>query len=79
VNLRRADGFAHVLSASTAVGAFTGVFIAVEGDGGDRVPPSSASLACALNPIRGIVAGESDIVSDAAKQRLNDLLEHTAC
>jgi hypothetical protein len=31
-----------------------------------------------LNPVRGIVAGERDIVSDPAKQRLNALLEHTA-
>ena len=78
VNLRRADGYAHVLSASTAVGAFTGVFVAIEGDAGDAVPPSSVALACTLDPIRGVVAGERDIVSDATKDRLNALLEHTA-
>jgi subtilisin family serine protease len=79
VNLRRADGFTHILSASTAIGAFTGVFIPVEGDAGDILPPASVTLACSLDPLRGIVAGEADIVSDAVKDRLNSLLEHTAC
>lgn len=78
VNLRRADGFAHVLSASTAIGAFTGVFIAVEGEAGDSLPASSVTLACTLEPIRGLVAGEADIVSDAIKDRLNALLERRA-
>lgn len=78
VNVRRADGFAHVLSASTAVGAFTGVFISVEGEVGDSVPASSVALACTLEPLRGLVAGEPDIVSEATKDRLNALLEHRA-
>ena len=76
VNLRRVDGFAHVLSASTVIGAFTGVFVAVEGDVGDQLPPSSVALACTLDPLRGIVAGEADIVNDATKDHLNALLEH---
>jgi subtilisin family serine protease len=78
VNLRRSDGFADVLSASAAIGAFSGVFLPVEGEAGDNVPGSVVALACSLDPVRGIVAGERDIVSDLAKQRLNALLEHTA-
>ena len=78
VNLRRADGFADVLSASSAIGAFSGIFLPVEGENGDNLPGSVVPLACALDPVLGIVAGESDLVSDAAKQRLNSLLEHSA-
>jgi hypothetical protein len=64
-----------VLSASAAVGAASGVFLPVEGDRGDNVTPAAASLACSLQPSLGIVAGEADIVSDAAKKRLDDALE----
>lgn len=78
VNLRRSDAFAHVLSAVPAIGAFSGVFLPVEGAGGDTVPGAVVGLACRLSPIRGIVAGEGDVVKDAAKVRLNELLEHDA-
>jgi putative cell wall-binding protein len=76
VNLRRGDGYADVLSASAAIGAFSGVFLPVEGETGNDVPASVVSLACSLSPVRGLVAGERDIVSDEAKERLNALLEH---
>ncbi|MCU1379426.1 MAG: N-acetylmuramoyl-L-alanine amidase, partial [Acidimicrobiales bacterium] len=75
VNLRRSDGFAHVLSASAAAGAASGVFLPVEGNRGDNVTPAVAGLACSLQPSLGMVAGEADIVSDAAKKRLDDALE----
>ncbi|MCU1374178.1 MAG: N-acetylmuramoyl-L-alanine amidase [Actinomycetia bacterium] len=76
VNLRRGDGFAHVLSASAAVGAASGIFLPIEGEKGDTITAPVKSLACSIDPYLGIVAGEADIVSDAAKQRLDDALEH---
>jgi subtilisin family serine protease/putative cell wall-binding protein len=78
VNLRRTDGFAHVLSATPALGAFSGVFLPIEGDGGEVVPAVDVNLACRLSPLRGIVAGDEDVVKEATKLRLNDLLEHRA-
>jgi putative cell wall-binding protein len=78
VNLRRTDGFANVLSATAAVGAYSGVFLPVEGNTGDTIPVSAAPFACSLDPRRAIIVGATDVVSDVAEQRLNDLLEHTA-
>jgi subtilisin family serine protease/putative cell wall-binding protein len=81
VNLRRGDGFAHVLSASAIVGAGSGVFLPLEGNDGDTIAPAVKSLACALDPFLAVVAGEKDIVTDSAKARLDDELEHkpSAC
>ena len=77
VNLRRGDGFAHVLSAAPAIGAFSGIYLPVEGEGGDTLPDAVVGLACRLSPLRGLIAGDGDLVADATKQRLNALLEHT--
>lgn len=78
VNVRRADGFAHVLSASAISGAGAGVYLPVEGEGGGQVPSSVPAFACSLDPVRGVVAGDGDLISEPTKARLNDLLEHTA-
>jgi subtilisin family serine protease len=78
VNLRRDDGFTHVLSASAAAGALAGVFLPIDGTGGTTVPGPTVTYACTLSPVRAMVVGEEDVVADTAKQRLNDLLEHTA-
>lgn len=77
VNLRRSDGFAHVLSASAVIGAGSGVFLPLEGENGDTVAPSVKSLACSLDPYLGIVAGERDLVTESAKQRIDEELEHS--
>lgn len=78
VNLRRDGGFAHVLSASAAIGAFSGVYLPVEGVTGDDVPAAVVPFACSFEPFRGIIAGDVDVVNEAAKERLNALLEHRA-
>ena len=78
VNLRRSDGFTHVLSASTIAGAGAGVYLPIEGDRGDNVPGAVVPFACSINPVRGLVAGDADVVNEPAKVRLNSLLEHTA-
>lgn len=78
VNVRRDDGFAHVLSASAISGAGAGVYLPVEGEGGGQVPSSVPAFACSLDPVRGVVAGDGDLISEPAKVRLNELLEHTA-
>jgi subtilisin family serine protease len=76
VNLRRSDGFAHVLSASAVVGAKSGVFIPIEGTKGDTIPAAAKGLACSLDPYLGVVAGEPDLVTDATKDALDAELEH---
>ena len=78
VNLRRAGGFAHVLSASPLVGVNPGVFIPIEGDGGDRVPQATIGYLCTVGPRLGIIAGDPDVVTEGVKQQLNGLLERTA-
>ena len=78
VNLRRADGFAHVLSASSIPAAGSGIFLPLEGLKGETVAAGTKSLACAIDPYLGIVAGEPDIVTDASKDKLDDQLEHKA-
>jgi putative cell wall-binding protein len=79
VNLRRGDGFAHVLSATALVGSVPGVFLPIEGDGGTSVPSATASYACTLDPDVGIVAGGVDVIADATKQQLEQLLTHASC
>jgi subtilisin family serine protease len=78
VNLRRADGFSHVLSASSIPAAGSGIFLPLEGAKGETVSPGTKSLACAIDPYLGIVAGEPDIVTDLSKDKLDDELEHKA-
>ena len=80
--VRRRDGFELQLR----VGLGSGRVIAGEiGSGslgyaatGETVPGGTRSLACAVDPYLGIVAGEPDIVTDASKATLDDALEHKA-
>lgn len=67
VNLHRADAFAHVLSASAATGRFGGLFIPVDGVGGDRVAPSVARAACGLD-VPLAIAGSEDLVTDGGAE-----------
>ncbi len=76
VNLRRTDGFAHVLSASSIIGRGSGVFLPVDGDSGDTIPASTKTLACSLNVGFGVVAGEKDLITESTRSRLQDMLEH---
>jgi subtilisin family serine protease/putative cell wall-binding protein len=76
VNLRRGDGFAHVLSASALIGVGSGVFLPLEGDKGQTIAPAVKSLACALEPYLGVVTGEPDLITDATRNTLDAQLEH---
>jgi hypothetical protein len=77
VNLRRADGFAHVLSASAIVGATGGVFVPVEGDAGDEIRADVQAYVCRF-PADGVVVGASDVVSDATATLFDELLKGRA-
>jgi hypothetical protein len=78
VNLRRADAFAHVLSASAAAGRFAGVFVPVEGEMGDRLAQPVAQAACGLDlPLA--VAGSQDVVTDEAAERVRSALLGDGC
>lgn len=78
VNLRRSDAFAHVLSASVAVGRFGGVFVPVEGEGGDSLAAGVARAACGLDlPLA--LAGSVDIVKDPAAEKVRSALLGEGC
>jgi len=78
VNLRRADAFAHVLSASAAIGRFAGVFIPVEGERGDSLAQPMAAAGCRLD-LRLALAGGKDVISDAAAEKVRSSLLGEAC
>lgn len=75
VNLRRADGFTHVLSATAAIGAASGIFVPVEGEDGGTLPQAGRELACYADPFLAFVAGGTDVVSDPVQEEFNRLLE----
>lgn len=77
VNLRRADGYAHVLSASALIGALAGVFVPVEGDAGDQIEAEAQAYVCRF-PAEGVVAGGMDVVADATVELFDDLLKGDA-
>ncbi|WP_370324901.1 S8 family serine peptidase [Euzebya sp.] len=66
VNVRRADAYAHVLSATVPAGAATGVFIPVEGDAGDVVSDQAVGYARGLGLPLAIMGGTDVIVPDTA-------------
>lgn len=78
VNLRRGDGFAHTLSASMLTGAFSGVFVPVEGERGEGLANLPARTACGLD-IPLVVAGGTDLIGDAAAQATRRALSGEAC
>ena len=78
VNLRRSDGFTHVLSASALVGTVPGVFLPIEGDGGTTIPTVTSQYACQIDPLYGIVAGGGDVIADTTKSALNGLLSRSS-
>ena len=80
VNLRREDGFAHVLSASSLTGAFAGVFVPVEGEGGTEITPEAQAYACRF-PAAAFVMGGEDLIARSTAALLDELVrgEAPAC
>ncbi|HWB72305.1 MAG TPA: S8 family serine peptidase, partial [Egibacteraceae bacterium] len=74
VNLRRADGFAHVLSATAISGAFSAVFVPVEGDAGTILTEPARQYATGLG-VDGLAAGDADLIADATVAELEQLLQ----
>jgi putative cell wall-binding protein len=72
-NLLRADGYAHVLSASVMAGAFGCVVVAAEGPTGERLPAVTREYVEGFG-IDGVLAGGTDVLSDAAGDELLALL-----
>lgn len=78
VNLRRADAFAHVLSASMVTGAFSGTFVALEGEDGGTLHPEMAAAVCGLNqPL--VIQGAEDLVSIGGASAAQAALSGAAC
>lgn len=73
VNLRRSDGFAHVLSAAARVGQRSGVFLPVEGEGGTEIAEAAQRYVCRF-PVVGVIVGGEDLISDATADLVDDLL-----
>lgn len=78
VNLRRTNGFAHVLSASALIGAGGGgVFVPIEGDGGTEIVDEAQFYACRF-PAFGVVVGGDDVVADATAELLDAVMQGNA-
>lgn len=78
INLRRADAFAHTLSASMITGAYAGVFVPVEGERGEGLANVPARAVCNMN-VPLIAAGGLDLIGDAAAQATRRALSGEAC
>ena len=78
INLHRSDAFAHVLSASAATGRFGGLFVPVDGVGGDSIAPSVARAACGLD-VPLALAGSEDLVTDGGARAVQRSLLGEAC
>lgn len=78
VNLHRGDAFAHVLSASAATGRFGGIFVPVDGLGGDGIAPVVAQAACGLDLPLAVV-GSTDLVTDDGAEKVRQSLLGSAC
>jgi subtilisin family serine protease/putative cell wall-binding protein len=74
VNVRRADGFAHVLSASTITAAFAGVFVPIEGDRGTILTQPARDYVHGLR-IDAVLAGDVDLVAQETGDLLLSLLK----
>ncbi len=73
VNLRRADAFAHVLSASMVTGSARGIFVALEDENGSTLHPEMAPSICGSDlPL--IVQGAEDLVSTAGASAVQQSL-----
>jgi hypothetical protein len=78
INLFRADGFAHALSATSFTGAFGGAaFIPLSGDLGDTVDTDTEFWICEFLPQLEFLflMGDTDLVSDGVGETIRGLLE----
>lgn len=73
-NVRRSDGYAHVLSASAITGRYSGVFVPVDGQGGDDLTLPAEEYVTGFG-VTGVVAGDVDVVSERSAARLAELLQ----
>jgi|GEM_PF-3302447 len=73
VNLRRADGYAHVLSATAVSGAFPSVFVPVEGDAGDVLRPAVRDYIAGYD-VDGLIVGGTDLITTGVEAELLALL-----
>lgn len=78
VNVRRDDGFAHILSAVPIVGATAGVFVPVEGEHGDVLPVLVELRICGLGA-QPLAVGGHDLVTDDVMTRIARALGQAAC
>lgn len=74
VNLRRADAFAHVLSATPLAVARGAVLATVEDDAGTTLPPATRALLAELTGLRAVVAGGGDLVGDGVADEVERVL-----
>lgn len=76
VNVRRDDAYAHMLSATVPVAAFTGVFIPVEEDDGSRITQPAIDYTTGLGLPLALMGGP-DLIVDATGLELERLSEIT--
>ncbi|MGI8535083.1 MAG: S8 family serine peptidase [Mycobacteriales bacterium] len=73
VNLIRADGYAHVLSASMLSGALACVFVPLGGLDGSYFPPESQTYVAGFG-VDGVLAGDVDLLRPEVADQLRLLL-----
>lgn len=73
VNMRRADGFAHALSASVLSGSTGAVMVPVEGQAGTTLPQAAQDYVRGFG-LNGILIGGADVVSEQVGRALQTLL-----
>ena len=78
VNVRRDDGYAHILSAVPIVGATAGVFVPVEGEHGDVLPGLVELRICGLGA-QPLAVGGHDLITDDVMTRVARTLGQAAC
>lgn len=74
VNLIRADGYAHVLSASMLSGALACVFIPLGGQDGSFFPPEAQAYVAGIG-VDGVLAGDVDLLRPEVADQLRSLLQ----
>lgn len=70
---REVDGYAHVLSASALLGAYTGVIIPLLGHDGSGMDPATEAYLRGVRRV-GVVVGGPDVVADASVAHVAQLL-----
>ncbi|CAN5378880.1 hypothetical protein BH23ACT9_BH23ACT9_34650 [soil metagenome] len=78
VNMRREDGFAHVLAATPILGATAGLFLPLEGEDGSGLGDDVAASFCGVGGLP-VVIGGTDLVAAGMEDRLSGILSGTGC